>query len=118
MYAIDSMKEDVIKIEAMFKVLGEFADGRTFAVNDIPEDRRKSYFRGRWDWMSVDFTGASMNALCRRGLAEVVKEEDYIYKVGNKKYVGTRSLYRCTGIAPSEYRATLATLVGRAIRTA
>ena len=118
MYSIDRMKEDVIKIEAMFNVLGEFADGRVFAVNEIPEDRRKGYFRGRWDWCSVNFTGASMNALCRRGLAEVVKEEDYIYKVGNKKYVGTRSLYRCTGIAPSEYRATLATLVSRAIRTA
>jgi len=118
MYSIDRIKEDVNRIEAMFQVLGEFTDGRTFVVNDIPEDRRRNYFRGRWDWCSVDFTGASMNALCRRGLAEVVKTEDYIYERGGRKYVGTRALYRCTGIAPSEYRATLATLVGRAIRTA
>jgi hypothetical protein len=118
MYSIDRMKEDVNRIEAMFKVLGEFADGRVFAVNEIPEDRRKGYFRGRWDWCSVDFTGASMTAVCRRGLAEVVKTEDDIYKCNDKKYVVTRTLYRCTGIAPSEYRATLATLVGRAIRTA
>ena len=118
MYAIDRMKEDVNKVDAMFKVLGEFADGRVFAVRDIPEERRKDYFRGKYDWCSVDFTGASMDALCRRGLAEVVKEVDEVRRVGKHKYVDTHLTYRCTGIAPSEYRATLATLVGRAIRTA
>lgn len=118
MYAVETMKEDVQKIEAMFKVLGEFADGRVFAVKDIPEERRVRYFKGKHDWCANDFTGASMEALCRRGLAERVKFEDYIYEKHGRKYVGTRKLYRCTGIAPSEYREALSQLVGKAIRTA
>lgn len=125
MYQIEAMAEDVRMIKAMFDVLGEFVDGREFCCKDIPIERRKKYFRPKGSYMSNDFSGPALRALCRRGILEKTKTEDYIYEYKTysydthsekiKKAVGTRQYYRCVVPNVDEYQKVLAELTFRKI---
>lgn len=121
MYAINKLKEDVARVELMLKVVEDFADGREFAVKDIDESKRKNYAPSlSWICGKADFTGASMDALVRRGLAEVVRTEDYIYIYKDygckeRKAVGTRSIYRLTGKTIEDYKAVMSKAIVLAV---
>ena len=121
MYAIKEMKTDLKRVEAMMKVISDFADGeKSFRLCDIPLEKRKNYLVLENSWGAYnkfDFNGSSLSALCDRGLLEVVGSEDFIYEVpwGSRKYVGTRNFYRCTGYTFEDYKKTLAELTYKAL---
>lgn len=121
MYQIEAIAEDVRKITAMFEVLGEFTDGREFCCKDIPTERKKKYFAPRGKFTCNDFSGASLRALCRRGILEKTREEDYIYEYKTynsnktKKAVGSRQYYKCVVPNVSEYQKVLAELTFKKI---
>lgn len=121
MYAIDELKRDVARTEKMLKVVEDFTDGSEFTVKDIPIEKRRKYAPNlKSSWLgNADFTGASMDALCRRGLAEVVRTEDYIYTYKDygreRKAVGTRSIYRLTGKTIEDYKAVMSKAITLAV---
>lgn len=123
MYQIEAIAEDVRMVKAMFDVLGEFADGREFCCKDIPIERRKKYFKPRGTYMSNDFSGASLYSLCRKGILEKTRTEDYIYEYETynyplkktKKAVGSRQYYRCVVPNVDEYQKVLAELTFKKI---
>lgn len=121
MYAIDELKRDVARTELMLKVVEDFTDGSEFTVKDIDESKRKNYAPSLHGCgvSKADFTGASMDALCRRGLAEVVKTEDYIYTYKDygreRKAVGTRTIYRLTGKTIEDYKAVMSKAISLAV---
>lgn len=121
MYQIEAMAEDVRMVTAMFKVLGEFTDGREFCCKDIPTERKKRYFKPKGAYMSNDFSGPALRALCRRGILEKTREEDYIYEYKTyrsdkiKKAIGSRQYYRCVVPNVAEYQKVLAELTFKKI---
>ena len=121
MYSVELIKEDIKKVEAMMKVVDDFANGRKFRICDIPLEKRKNYYVKQNTWCGVDrfdFTGATARALCDRGLLEKVDTEDFIYEEYNgRKCIGTRAYYRCTGRTVEDYKSALALLIPKAILT-
>ena len=128
MYQIEAMAEDVKMIKAMYEVLGEFADGREFCCKDIPIERRKAYFKPKYDYRNHYFSGSALHALVRRGILEKTRKEDYIYEYKDychssrrgyheeiQKAVGTRQYYRCVVPNVEEYQRVLAELTFRKI---
>lgn len=118
MYSVKMIKEDICKVDAMLKAISDFADGIPFRICDIPDGKRKGYYRKTNSWgytETFDFNGSTASALIDRGLLEVVGTEDFIYHDGYKKCVGTRAFYKCTGKTIEDYKSALALLIPKAI---
>ena len=122
MYAINALKDDVKRVELMMGVVEDFTDGREFLVDDIPTEKRKNYAPALngWGCFRADFTGNSMMALVRRGLAEIVRKEDYIYKWEDgrgkeHKEVGTHTVYRLTGKTVEDYKTVMSKAIVLAV---
>ena len=122
MFAINALKEDMAIVEKMLTVVEDFIDGREFRVCDIPIEKRTHYRKG-CEFGSLcyyDFTGTSMSALIRRGLAEVVGEEDYIWtwedwRGKTHKEVGTRKIYKLNGRTIDDYKKIMARAITLAV---
>lgn len=120
MYSVEMIKKDIQRVEAMMKVVSDFADGKPFRVADIPLEKREGYRIEHYVWgdydTPIDFTGATARALCDRGLLEKVGTEDFIYvEYRGRKCVGTRAIYKCTGKTIEDYKNALALLIPKAI---
>jgi hypothetical protein len=125
MYQIEAIAEDLRMVKAMYDVLGEFADGREFCCKDIPAERKKNYYRPRGSYMSNNFASSALYSLCRKGILEKTRTEDYIYEYKvysynthsekTKKAVGSRQYYRCVVPNVDEYQKVLAELTFKKI---
>lgn len=118
MYSVTMIKKDIEKVNAMMNAISDFADGTPFRICDIPSTKCLNYYTKTNSWgykEKFDFNGSTARALCDRGLLEVVGTEDFIYRDGYGKRVGTRAIYRCTGKTIEDYKNALAFLIPKAI---
>lgn len=122
MFAINALKKDMTVVEKMLAVVEDFTDGREFRLCDIPIEKRTNYKKGceHGYLCHYDFTGASMDALVRRGLAEVVGKEDYIWtwedwRGKSHKEVGTRRIYKLNSRTIDDYKKIMARAITLAV---
>lgn len=110
MYQIEALKADVEMVKAMLNVIEPFKNVDSFRYCDIEKEVKKGYRKSPYVlFRRSDFTGSSLAQLVRRGLIEVVGTEDYIYEDRRgKKRVGTRNIYRHSGLTIEDYKTTLA----------
>lgn len=126
MYTVTRMMEDFEMVKAMLKVIDKVENKERFTCADIDEEVRHHYRldpHGYYRNEPRNFGGSALKALVRRGILEVIGEEDYVYtEEGYRgkihKRVGTRKIYRYTGVDFETYKREFANLMYLKIMTA
>ena len=95
-YIANKINNEFTTIESIFKLLGDYADGREFTVHDVTKGQVLFYENGEKDcWGRLRtpmFNGGAMRRLVSRGLAEKVGEKDCLFCAGYDRK--GREIYR------------------------